>query len=113
LCGELGALTRCKTQIAHTAKKTKAGVIGRHTTKTLKRNYTLKSRRRLNYAQKQKGHKLKLGGKRALHHKITSAELGMEFFCIPNANYCVCIPSHILILDLFTYNKIGRFFKKT
>jgi hypothetical protein len=66
----------------------------------------------MNYAKKQKGHKLKLGGKRALHHKITSAELGMEiFFCIPNANCGVCIPSHILILDPFTYNKIGRFLK--
>jgi hypothetical protein len=42
---------RCKKHIAHIAKKMKAGVIGHLTTKTLKRNTTLKGRRRLNVNQ--------------------------------------------------------------
>jgi hypothetical protein len=42
---------RSKKHIAHTAKKTKEGVIRRHATKMLKRNTTLKGRRRLNINQ--------------------------------------------------------------
>jgi hypothetical protein len=42
---------RCKKHIAHTAKKTKAGVVGRLATKTLKRNTNLKGQRRLNVNQ--------------------------------------------------------------
>jgi hypothetical protein len=51
LCGQLSALTRCKKHIAHTVKKMKAGVIRHLATKTLKRNTTLKGRRRLNVNQ--------------------------------------------------------------
>jgi hypothetical protein len=42
---------RYKKYIAHTAKKMKTGVIGRLAIKTLKRNTTLKGRRRLNVNQ--------------------------------------------------------------
>jgi hypothetical protein len=42
---------RCKEHISHTAKKMKAGVIGCLATKMLKRNTTLKGRRRLNVNQ--------------------------------------------------------------
>jgi hypothetical protein len=42
---------RCKKDIAHTAKKMKAGVIRRLATKMLKMNTTLKGRRRLNVNQ--------------------------------------------------------------
>jgi hypothetical protein len=78
---------RCKKHIAHTTKKTKAGVIGRLATKALKRNTTLKGPRMLNVNQIS-GSKKRLSPKvrwnRGGNHKSTSSLKQMTMLVLSN-----------------------------
>jgi hypothetical protein len=80
-------LTRCKKHIAHIAKKTKAGVIGRLATKTLKKNTTLKGRRRLNVNQisgSRNNLSPKVRWNRGGNHKIMSSLKQMTMLTLSN-----------------------------
>jgi hypothetical protein len=78
---------RCKKHIAHTAKKTKARVFGRLATNTLKRNTTLKGRRRLNVNQissSRNNHSPKVRKNRGGNHKSTSGLKKMAMLMFSN-----------------------------
>jgi hypothetical protein len=73
--------------MAHTAKKTKVGVIGRLATKKLKRNTTLKGRRRLNVNQISSSRNSlspKVRWNRGGNHKSTSSLKKMTMLALSN-----------------------------